>query len=456
MSELVIRNAQVFTQGQLSAFDVLIEEGRVVELVPQGAAVRARSELDAAGLWLLPGAIDIHFHVRAPGHPERGTVATETRAAAAGGVTTLFEMPISKPCCSTPEVFRARRELFARDARVHFGLYGAPGRLDPAGIQGMLEEGAIGFKIFTTAAQKGREDEFDGLCLPDEADLYRLLELIAPTGRVLSVHAESNPLLEYFTQAIRATGRNDALTHGQSRPPVVEAAAISKMLTMNLVHGARLHIAHVTSDLAVQVLRAMRPAQDVTAETCPQYLFCTEDDLERYGAYAKVNPPLRTQADQAALFAALNDGVIDCVTTDHSPFTREEKERASRDFWAAPPGAPGVEQLVPGLMDLVLGGQVELAQAVRWFSTAGADRFGVPTKGRIEVGSDADLILFDPQGQWEADPAKLMTEARECDRLFTHRTYRGRIEATLVSGQMVYQDGKVLDDVRGSFVRPSV
>ena len=327
--DVVIRGGTVVTEDGVQLADVAVTSGRIAALLKPGTETAASEVIEASGLHVLPGAVDIHFHVRAPAYPERGTVSSETKAAAAGGVTTLFEMPISKPCCATPEVFRNRRDLFAEQAYVDFALYGAPGTLDPINVAGMVEEGAIGFKIFMTEAPKGRDDEFIGLCLPQEGPLLEALHLVADSGLVTSVHAESSPLLQYFTDKLLKTGRNDPSTHGESRPPVVEALAIAKLLTLNQQAGASLHVAHVTSRMAVDTIRMFQEqGMNVTAETCPQYLLFTEAELAKFGSYAKINPPLRTMDDQEALWDALKDGTLSSVATDHSPFTVEEKEKA--------------------------------------------------------------------------------------------------------------------------------
>jgi dihydroorotase (multifunctional complex type) len=430
---------------------------RIAALLEPGTNADAAEIVEASGKHVLPGAIDIHFHVRAPAHPARGTWTSETRAAAAGGVTTVFEMPISKPCCATPEIFISRREQGKREAVVNFALYGAPGMLKRELVQGMALEGAIGFKIFTTAPVLGREDEFDGLCVPDESQQLECLELVRETGRVIVVHAESNPLLDYYTALVRATGRNDPATHGESRPPLVEALAIAKIATMNDVVGARLHIAHVTSKHALETLRKwQRAGQDITGETCPQYLLFTEAELARFGSYAKINPPLRTPDDNAALWDGLRDGSLLSVTTDHSPFTVEEKERARTDIWAAPPGAPGVEQLVPMLLDAAATGRVSLERAVELMSGGGARRFGLyPRKGVVQAGADADLIVVDLEARVVVDKNKEFTQARRNDFFFDGRTFQGRVERTLVNGKTVYADGDVIGQPGdGRFVSP--
>lgn len=457
MFDLLIRGATVVTPAGTYPLEVALQRGKIAALLEPGTPAEAAETLNAHGKHLLPGAIDIHFHVRAPAYPERGTVASETRAAAAGGVTTLFEMPISKPCCATPEVVRNRRDLFVREAYVNFALYGAPGTLRADDVQGMVDEGVIGFKIFMTEAPKGRDDEFVGLCLPGEGEQYEALRLVAETGKVLVVHAESNELLTYFSARVRGTGRNDAQTHGASRPPVVEAVAVAKLLTMNRGVGARVHIAHVSCEAAVNALRLhQRDGMDVTGETCPHYLRFTEAELSRVGSYAKVNPPLRRESDQQALWDALHDGTLMAVTTDHSPFAQAEKERAKTHIWAAPPGAPGVEELLLGMLDAVAEGRVSLEQAVALVSTNGAKRFGLyPRKGAILPGSDADLVIVDLGAETTIRKEALQTEARLCDLLYDGVTFRGKVEATLVSGRVVYQGGVIVGRAGwGQFVRP--
>lgn len=456
MFDTVIRGGLVVTETGTHQCNVGILGGKIESLLEPSDQVMARETIDATGKHILPGAIDIHFHVRAPAYPQRGTVASETRAAAAGGVTTLFEMPISKPCCATPEIFRQRRELFSRDAYVNFGLYGAPGMLKQEFITGMVDEGAIGFKIFMTEAPKGRDDEFAGLCLPEVEQQFEALKLLAQTNLVTVIHAENNTLLQHLSEQIKSTGRNDALSHGESRPAVVEALAIAEILTMNEVIGAKLHIAHISSRHATNTLKRFQSFMDVTGETCPHYLLFSEDDLARHGSYAKINPPLRVSDDQEALWEALQQGTLISLTTDHSPFAIEEKEKAKSDFWAAPPGAPGIEELVPVMLDAVAQGKVTLEQAVNLISTNGAKRFGLyPQKGVIAQGSDADLIIVDMAQTFTVDKKVLFTEARLCDYLYDGMTFQGKVLTTILGGRIIFNKSQVIGRPGwGKFVRP--
>lgn len=458
--DTLIKNGRVVTEDGIVSVDLGLKDGRIEALLDNATTgVTADTVIDAAEQLVIPGAIDIHFHVRAPAYPERGDFSTETQAAAAGGVTTVFEMPISKPCCATGEIFRMRRALGEEFAYVNFALYGAPGLLKAEEIAAMKDEGAIGFKIFMTGAPPGRDDEFEGLCLPNPSQLYQALQLVAPTGLVTVIHAENNELLEWHVAQLRATGRNDIATHGESRPPHVEALAIAEILSLNDEIGAKVHIAHVSSAAALRNLRRwLGDGSLITGETCPHYLFFTEDDLQRVGPYAKINPPLRHKADQDALWEGLHDGSLMAVTTDHSPFTMEEKERSRSDIWRTPPGAPGVEELVLGVMDAALKGKLTIEHAVSLISTNGAKRFGIyPRKGVIAAGADADIVIYDPRETTTISEDMLFSKARACDKLYEGMTFQGKVRRTIVGGRTVFEDGKIVGEAGwGKFVRPEV
>lgn len=442
--DTLLQGGEVLLPDGLHRLDLGLAGGRIAGLYAPGTAPEAAEVRDCTGLTILPGLVDIHFHIRAPSYPQRGTVQSETRAAAAGGVTTLFEMPIAKPCCSNAAELERRRAHFAQNAVVNFGLYGAPGDLSEGAVGAMQAGGAIAIKMFTTTPPQGREDEFEGLAFPGESEQFRALQLIARTGLPLVVHAESADLLAHFEAA--ATGLNpaDAATHTAARPAVCEAVAVAKLLAMNITAQARLHIAHVTSAETVAILRGFAGTSDFSAETCPQYLFATEDDVARYGVFAKVNPPIRSQADQDALWQAIADGVIGHVTTDHAPFSAAEKQATVSNFPAAPPGVPGVEFILPAMLDAVAKGRLTLKHAHDLTSANGARRYGIyPRKGAILPGSDADLVLVDLAAETLLSPASLHTNARDVAQLFVGRRLRGAVKSTWVAGKIVYHDGKV-------------
>ncbi|MBB3950006.1 dihydroorotase [Aureimonas jatrophae] len=442
--DMLVRGGEVVDEAGVRPADVAIRDGRIAALLPPGEAAEARETLDAAGLHVLPGAIDIHVHVRAPAFPERGTVESETAAAVAGGITALFEMPITQPCCNSGERVRARVEHFRGRSLAHFAMIAAPGRLDDASIEAIREAGAIAFKIFTTAMPAGRETEFSGLARPDEGEEFEALRACARTGLPVIVHAESAQLLDHFAAATQGLDPRGAATHERMRPTLCESVAVARLLAMNMEAGAKLHIAHVTSAATVRVLRAFRGTSDFTAETCPHYLLFTGDeDVARAGVFGRVNPPIRAAADRAALWEAVRDGTIGFVTTDHAAFSLADKERANGDFTSAPPGTPGLEILVPTLLDAVAVGQLSLPDLARLLSAEPARRFALPTKGRVEPGFDADLTLVDLAGETRFPLGAMRTKARDVAHLYADRRFRGRVAATVLGGRPVYAAGEL-------------
>jgi len=456
MLDTLIAGGEVLLPDGLARVDLGIKDGHVAGIYQPGTAPDAVETHDVAGHVVCPGIVDIHFHVRAPSYPERGTVESETRAAAAGGVTTIFEMPIAKPCCSTPEELERRRDHFAEHAVVDFALYAAPGDLTEASRDRMVDLGCIAWKIFTTESPPGRADEFDGLAFPDEADQLRALQLLAETSRPVVTHAESAELLRHFAALAKSLDPADAATHNLSRPAICEAVAVAKLLTMNMEAGAKLHIAHVTSAETVAVIRGMHGTSDFTAESCPQYLFATEADVARAGVYGKVNPPIRFQADQDALWQAIADGVINYVTTDHAPFAKAEKQAAEGNFPGAPPGVPGIETLLPAMMDAVAAGRVGLRRAHDLICANGAKRYGIyPWKGALLPGSAADVAIVDPNAETVISKDTLHTHAREVAHLYEGRRFRGKVVRTLLAGRTVFADGAVVGEAgRGRYVTP--
>jgi allantoinase len=445
--DTVIIGGTIVTEQGVFAADIALAEGRIAALAEPGTLHgSAETEVNANGLLVLPGAIDIHFHCRTPGYDERGDFHTETRAAAAGGVTTVFEMPISTPGCATPETFRNRRSFIERQAIIDVGLYGAPGTLNHADVLEMAAEGAIAYKIFMHRAPLGRDDEFIGICLTEDDQLYEALRLVRETGRRLVVHAESDSMLEAWIGRLRAAGRTDLQAHNESRPPVVEAVAVARLLALAEDLRAPVHIAHVSCIQALALIRrARRDGVDVTAETCPHYLFFDADDYLRLGPYAKVNPPIRSREHQEALWGGLHDGTLDIVTTDHSTFLVAEKERGWEDIWRAPSGAPGVQTLVPGLITAAVEGRLRLPDVVRLIAGAPARLFGLaPYKGAILPGADADLCLYDPRTTTILTQDRLLSQAAAIDHLYADRPFQGSVVATYSRGRCVFRNGEIL------------
>lgn len=442
MYDLRILNAIAVGESGAHPADIAVADGLIAEVAEQGALGPARVDLNADGLYVMPGAIDVHFHCRAPSHPERGDFASETAAAAAGGVTTVFEMPISDPACSTPAALRLRRALADADAHVNVALYSGAA-IEPARAAEMAELGAIGFKLFTVAPAPGREAEFDGLWAVGDAAVYAALASVAQTHLPCVMHAESESLL-----ASQQADTDGVLSH----PPDAEAVAIATSAALAKEAGTHIHIAHVSSRNALAAVRGgVAMGTEITAETCPQYLLLDEGTVARHGGLAKIAPPLRTADDAAVLWAALADGTIELVSSDHSPFLPHEKTDV--EFAQAPKGLPTVELLVPCVLDAAARGVMPLERAVGLVTSAPARLFGLQDrKGTLAVGADADITLFS-LGEPELRSAdSFQTRARGVAVVFEPLALRARVVQTLVAGQIVFADGRVVGERSGGFL----
>lgn len=447
MLDLILKNAKVYLEDRfVEGVSVGVQAGRITaiaapECMPEGART-----LDLTGEYLIPGTIDTHMHVRDPGHTERGTFYTETMAAAAGGVTTILEQPISVPPQHNVEILERRIARAEAQCVVDFAFYGAAGGEYLEDIAQLAADGRIvAYKTFLHAPPEGREQEFQGLTMADDAQLYAGMRELAKTGLFCAFHAENNDMISANIKRLRAEGRVSPEYHCVSRPTVAEVTSVERILNFVRETGARVEIAHVSCPEVMELLRqAKKDGLPVYVETCPHYLFLTEEDMVKFGPYAKCNPPVRSRAQAEKLWDYINDGTVDYMGSDHSPFLVEEKTRGLKDIFAAAAGFPGADLRLPLMLDAVAEGRTTLEKVVELLSVNPARCFGLyPTKGTIQVGADADFTLFRMDRHMVVDKARNYSHARDIAIPYDGRELKCAVTGTIVRGRAVMRDGVV-------------
>ncbi len=423
--QLLIRGGRVVdpAQGVDDRLDLLIQDGKILRLGRDLAAPDAQI-LNADGLTAAPGLVDIHIHLREPGFEAKETVATGCAAAARGGVTTLVAMPNTRPAADCPEVVQ-----LVRDKAAPTGINVLPAGAVTLGQKG---EQLTDFAALKAAGVPALTD--DGVPIQNLALLRRALLEAKRLSLPLLDHCEDRDMVQNYAVNEGAVSRRLGLP---GRPAVAEELQIMRDVMLAEDTGAHVHICHISTAKGVDIVRqAKARGVHVTCETCPQYFTLTEDEILRQGTMARVNPPLRTQADVEGIRAGLIDGTIDAIVTDHAPHTAGEKSKPLPD---APSGMVGLEtSLALALTGLYHTGLLPLAQVLDLMSASPAALLGLD-KGTLTAGRDADLILFDPDQEWIIDKTKFASKGRNTP--FHGRTVRGRVKYTISRGTIIYQEG---------------
>lgn len=414
--ELVVRGGLVDDEPR----DIVVSDGTIIDVADPGAVRDAHRVIDATGLAVLPGAVDAHVHFDAPGRDTWEGWASGSLAAAAGGVTTVIDMPIdSDPPTTDADAVQAKRDVAERSSLVDFALWGGLIPRNVHALGALLDEGVVGLKAFLCDSGW---PEFPAC---DHDTLSRGMAAATRAGVPVAVHCEEPSLFE---------------AAGSQRPVASEIAAVAVAGATAVAAGARLHVVHCSSPDAV--LEAKRWAR-TTVETCPHYLALNDDDVRAIGPDAVCCPPVRTENDRRRMLALVADGTVDAVASDHSPCPPALKQ-GTRPF----AGVSGVETTLSVLLSL---GTLSLRDIVR-LRGAAATLCRLHRKGAIARGYDADLALVDLGSTWRVTPESLHSRHRRSP--FFGRLLRGVVVSTIVAGVVVYQEGQQAADPSGRFLAP--
>jgi dihydroorotase len=432
---LLIEGAQVVSSQGTRIQDVFVDGQRIQVLGDPGTLqVRADRTLDARGLYLLPGVIDAHVHFRQPGYEWKEDLASGSRAAAAGGVTTFFDMPNTSPPTVHLSDLRDKKELAAKHSWVNYNFFlGAT----PHNLPVLSEPMNIpGIKVFMGSST--------GDLLIDDPQVLRQIFMVS--AHLIAVHAEDEATLVANQKQLKLTGTME--DHLRIRTPEAALKASSLAAEMAIHFKKRLHILHLTTAQEVAWLKQLKSPW-ITSEVCPHHVFLSAPKgVARLNTLAKVNPPIRSEEHQMALWAALKSGTIQTMASDHAPHTRAEKERP---YPEAPSGMPGVETMLPLMLQQVHQNEISLNQVVGWLCEKPAEIFRVQGRGKIQEGYQADLVLVDMETEWVIQGTQLQSKAGWT--AFEGWKVKGRPVMTFVNGTCVYRNGTMVSMPAGQEAR---
>ncbi|NEU32409.1 allantoinase AllB [bacterium LRH843] len=445
--DLVISGGTVVLENGTIQASVGVKDGKIAAISNDNLTFKSDKVLDVTNKVVFPGLIDPHVHLWDPGFQNfREDFNHGTQAAAAGGVSTIIEMPLSDPPVIDKESFNLKLETASKNSVVDFALWGG---LIPKSIDNLEELhklGCVAFKAFISYATKVYPHT------PD-FELWKAMKTVSKFGGLVGVHAENADIAEFNTREMIEKGIKDPEAHSDSRPEIAELESIQKAILFAEDTGCNLYIVHISTGKGIELVnQAKARGINVLSETCPHYLLFDRSALKKYGAFIKCNPPLRSKDTMDELWEQVLQGNVDCIGSDHGPYTDEEKMEHSDNILKAPSGFAGIEVILPILISEGFHKRnLKLEIIANMTSTNVAKSFGIyPQKGSIRVGSDADFAIVDLNEEWTYLATKTLSKTKSEYSPYHNMKFKGRVESTIVRGTVVY-DKKDLIQVKQGF-----
>ncbi|EZH65961.1 dihydroorotase [Bacillaceae bacterium JMAK1] len=451
--DIKIENGTIVTETDLYKAHLYIRDGKIGAVTHEHLNGNILNTIDATDNYVFPGFIDTHIHSRDPGPTYKEDFVHSTRAAAAGGITTVFEMPNTSPPVNHAENFDLQVENLSKKSFVDFALWGiCVGELNNKHIGALQKKGVIGFKFFWGYAvhaktyqlmynyKPGMEDVIPPF---HDGDVYKMMNEVAKTGEIFAVHAENNDLIQTLTEQVEARGGTSYEDLIATRPALAEVLTVKTGIELARATGVRFHVLHISSGDALNLIRdAQAEGLPVTVETCPHYLFLNNEDFARVGPHMKVYPPVKYKSDQDRIWKGISDGTISHVCSDHAPHTEQEKDGG---LWSIPAGMCGVETLAPLMLNAVSEGRLSLQDVARLLSITPAKLFGVyPQKGSLIPGTDADITIVDMKREKTIQREQLHSKSKVT--AYHGKKIKGWPINTIVRGQVVMKDGQLFGE----------
>ncbi len=434
---IFIKNAWIVNEGEITEADLLVENG-LISWIGTGKSPVADQTIDARGKYLLPGIIDDQVHFREPGLTHKGEIATEARAAVAGGITSFMEMPNTKPQALTQELLQQKYDRAAEVSAANYSFFMGASNDNLEEVLKTNPATVCGVKVFMGSST--------GNMLVDDATTLEAIFRNSPT--LIATHCEKEEIVQANLQVYKEQfGENIPIRfHPDIRSEEACYASSSQAVELAKKHGARLHVLHISTARELELFRSDLPLQQkkITAEACIHHLWFTDTDYTQFGTRIKWNPAVKKMSDREAIRAALLDGTIDVVATDHAPHTIAEK---AGNYLDAPSGGPLVQHSLVAMMELVKNNVLTIERMGQLMSHNPAILFEIDKRGFIREGYHADIVLVDPEMPWTVTPSNLLYKCGWSP--FEGYTFSSSVLCTIVSGQLVYQNGLIDNKARG-------
>ena len=431
--DLVLNGAKVFIRGSIVEAGIAINKGKIVKIAKDTNLPPASTKINLKGQITLPGLIDPHVHLRDQQLAYKEDFFTGTAAAAAGGVTSVVDMPNNKPVTMDSLSLKERMKLAEKQVVINVAFNSAfPKRVEE--IAEVVKAGAVGFKVYLSS-------RIGGIDIDDDELLVAAFREAAVEGVPVAVHAEDCKIIEGLRREMELAGLNDAEAYVNVHPPEAEVQSIQRVIQLVKKSGVQVHFCHLSSALGLDaVLLAKEAGLPVTCEVTPHNLLLSSEQYGRSGFFALTDPPLRTQDDVSALWSGVKRGFIDVIASDHAPHAFEEKNVIS--VWEAKPGVPGLETTLSLLLTCVNERRLPLAELVRLTAEEPAKIFHLSGRGFLEEGNWADLVVVDMKREHEIDSSDFLSKARYSP--FDGMHVKGKAVKTFVNGRLVMDEGEIV------------
>ncbi|MDH5793840.1 MAG: dihydroorotase family protein [Candidatus Bathyarchaeota archaeon] len=431
--DLVLSNAKAYINKEIVDCNLAINDGKIFKIGKETNMPKAQAKSDLKNLLVLPGLMDVHVHLRDEGKAYKEDFYSGTAAAAAGGITTVLDMPNNEPVTMSVETLRNRMELAQKKVLVNVGFYSEfPKKMGE--IKSIVEEGAVAFKLFMT-------EQIGGLNIDDDHALLEAFKIVSGLKVSVAVHAEDKTTLKKTEDEFKRANRNDIEAFLKAHSENVEVKAIKRLLSIAEQTNVHTHFCHVSTEEGLEaIIDGKKSRMPITCEATPHHLLLSVDDLKRTGTLALTMPPVREKHHTEALWDGVKNGWIDILASDHAPHSSKEKK--AKVIWDVKVGIPNLETTLPVMLTEVKRGRLSIADVVRLMAEKPAEIFKLKGRGCLKEGNNADLTVVDLNRKYKIEASKFHSKAKYSP--FDQWTVEGKPVKTFVNGQLIMDDGEIV------------